>query len=63
LITKLARIVDNFIAVNCQKQSNITQQKEKEMMTELQKDGNYFNHLPRGGNSVSYNCNEKQKCQ
>jgi len=28
-----------------------------------QKDGNYFNHLPRGGNSVSYNCNEKQKCQ
>lgn len=21
-----------------------------------QKDGNYFNHLPRGGNNVSYNC-------
>lgn len=28
-----------------------------------QKDGNYFNHLPRGGNNVSYNCKEKQKCQ
>ena len=28
-----------------------------------QKDGNYFNHLPRGGNNVSYNYKEKQKCQ
>lgn len=28
-----------------------------------QRDGNYFNHFPRGSNNVTYNCREEQKCQ